>query len=121
MKEKELAYFRQVLEDELSTLLHKADVTVWELMGASADSAPDPLDRAASEWSQNNAFRIRSRESRLIKKIRECLLAIEAGTYGICDDCEEPIAPERLKARPVTRYCIACKRRREAHEKALGA
>ena len=121
MEENQLAYFRQVLEEELSILIHKAEETGLELMGASADIAPDPLDRAVSEWSQNHVFRIRSRESRLINKIRECLLAIEEGTYGICEDCEEPVALERLKARPVTRYCITCKGRREAHEKAVGA
>lgn len=120
MEEKELEYFKQLLEGELAQLLDKAEETVWELVGASADNASDPLDRATQELSQNNVFRIRSRESRLIKKIRECLLAIEAGTYGICEDCEEPIAIERLKARPVTSYCINCKMRRENFEKAMG-
>jgi len=120
VEEKDLDYFRQVLEQELTLLLEKAGETVWELVGASADNESDPLDRSTQESSQNNVFRMRSRESRLIKKIRECLLAIESGTYGVCEDCEEPIAIERLRARPVTRYCIICKSRREAHEKAMG-
>jgi DnaK suppressor protein len=120
VEEKDLDYFRQVLEQELALLLEKAEETVWELVGASADNESDPLDQATQESSQNNVFRMRSRESRLINKIRECLLAIESGTYGICEECEEPIAMERLKARPVTGYCITCKSRREAHEKAMG-
>jgi DnaK suppressor protein len=120
MEENELAYFREMLEAELSVLLDKAEETVWTLMGSAPEHASDPLDQATYDLSQNNAFRMRSRESRLIKKIRSCLLAIEEGTYGICEDCEEPIAIERLRARPVTSYCITCKSRREAHEKAIG-
>lgn len=120
MEEKDLSYFRKLLEDELAILLEKAEATMVELVGVSADNESDPLDQATQDVSRNNAFRIRSRESRLIKKIRECLLAMESGTYGICEDCEEPIAIERLKARPVTRYCIRCKSRREAYEKAMG-
>jgi RNA polymerase-binding transcription factor len=120
MEEKDLNFFRQVLEKELAFLLNKADETVWELMESSPDAESDPLDRATQELSRNNVFRIRSRESRLINKIRQCLQAMETGTYGICEDCEEPIAIERLMARPVTSYCIICKSRRETLEKAIG-
>ena len=120
MEEKERDYFRQMLEDELALLLAKAELTVTELMGDASDYEPDPLDRATQDLSRNSIFRIRSRESRLIKKIRQSLQAIEDGSYGICEDCEEPISIERLKARPVTSYCITCKMRREALEKAIG-
>jgi DnaK suppressor protein len=47
-------------------------------------------------------------------------MAIEDGTYGICEECEEPIGIERLKARPVTSYCISCKTKQEAHERITG-
>ncbi|GAA0341980.1 TraR/DksA C4-type zinc finger protein [Actinoallomurus spadix] len=30
------------------------------------------------------------------------------GTYGICEGCGRPIAPERLLARPTARTCITC-------------
>ena len=121
MQDDELAYFRELLEAELAHLLDKAGEAVWTLMGAAAENASDPLDRATWDLFQNSAFRMHSRESRLIKKIRACLLAVEEGTYGICEDCGEPIDIERLRVRPVTSYCIVCKSRREAHEKAIGA
>lgn len=31
-----------------------------------------------------------------------------AGTYGFCEECGQPIAPERLEARPAARTCILC-------------
>ena len=120
MEDKELDFFRQMLEEELALLLAKAEMPVTELMGDASDYEPDPLDRATQDLSRSNVFRIRSRESRLIKKIRQSLQAIEDGSYGICEDCEEPISIERLKARPVTNHCITCKMRREALEKAIG-
>jgi DnaK suppressor protein len=56
----------------------------------------------------------------LIKKIRHSLEAIECEGYGICEDCGEDISIERLKARPVTSFCIPCKSKRESIEKLAG-
>jgi DnaK suppressor protein len=56
----------------------------------------------------------------LIKKIRHALEAIEREEYGICEDCGEDISIERLKARPVTSFCISCKTKRESIEKLAG-
>lgn len=120
MKQEDLDTFRRMLETELALLLDKAGITIVQLLGTSADGEPDPLDRASIDNCRNDMYRIHSRESRLIKKIKSSIEAIEDGTYGICQDCEEPISIERLKARPVTSYCIACKRRREAHERLTG-
>ena len=41
--------------------------------------------------------------------IEEALGRIDKGTYGVCRDCGEPIAPARLNAIPWTRVCITCK------------
>ena len=120
MDKKELEFFRGLLQDELDALLVKADVAVGELVGDDFYSEADPLDRATSEQARNNRLRIRDRESRLIYKIEKCLQAIDEGTYGICEECEEPIGIERLKARPVTNYCITCKTRQEAMERMTG-
>ena len=120
MKKKDLDYFHELLEMELALLLNKAGVSLGELIGTASDTEPDPLDRATQELSLNNVIRIRSRESRLIRKIRQRLQDIENGTYGICEGCEEPISIQRLRARPVASYCIDCKSRMEALEKAIG-
>ena len=113
-------YFRQLLEDELNRLLEDAGATVYELVSTTLERESDPIDSATQELDRDSMYRIRSRESRLIKKIKDSLNAIEEGTYGICEDCEEPISLERLKARPVTRYCVDCKMRRERFERAVG-
>ena len=121
MHKKDTEYFLNLLQDELDALLAKAGIAVGELIGAAYTNEADPLDRATEEQSRNNQLRIRDRESRLIAKIRKSLQAIDEGTYGICEECEEPIAIARLKARPVTSYCITCKTKQEALERVTGS
>jgi DnaK suppressor protein len=61
-------------------------------------------------------LRIRDRERKLLGKIEEALEHIENGSFGSCRKCGEKIGVERLKIRPVTTYCIACKEEQEAGE-----
>jgi DnaK suppressor protein len=84
------------------------------------ENMPDPTDRATLESDRNFTLRIRDRERKLIGKIKDALERIENGTYGICESCEEDISDERLKARPVTTLCIACKQKQEDEEKIKG-
>jgi DnaK suppressor protein len=57
----------------------------------------------------------RARVSALLERARRRLAALEqalerasAGTYGACQACGGPIAPERLAALPETTRCIGC-------------
>ena len=42
--------------------------------------------------------------------IDAALKRIEAGTYGTCENCGQPIGIERLEAMPWATLCIDCKR-----------
>ena len=50
----------------------------------------------------------------VIEAIEDALRRIDDGTYGVCRDCGEAIAPARLDAIPWTRVCIACKEKQKA-------
>ena len=119
MKDKDLEFFRHLLTQWMEELLDNADDTVEGLLD-SRENLADPLDRASAESDRTWTLRIRGRESMLIKKIRNSLEAIEKEEYGICEDCGEEISIERLKARPVTSFCIGCKTKRESIEKLAG-
>jgi DnaK suppressor protein len=69
------------------------------------------------ESNRNSILRIRDRERKLIFKIQEALQRLEAGEFGICEDCGEKIGIDRLKARPVTTLCIECKASQELEER----
>jgi DnaK suppressor protein len=116
MKEKDLKFFKELLTRWLDELRTHADSTMSGLR-ESDESLPDPLDRAVFDSERNFTLRIRDRENMLIRKIRKSLQDIEEKAYGICEECGEDIAIERLKARPVTGHCIRCKIRIEAREK----
>jgi len=109
-------YFRNVLLEEMRTLLEEAGKTVSE-MTAETVNFPDPNDRATQESDRTFELRIRDRERRLLSKIREALEKIDNGTFGTCEMCGEEISEARLKARPVTTYCIDCKIEQEKKER----
>ncbi len=81
------------------------------------EAFPDVSDQASAEVDQNFTMRIKEREQKLLKKIDEALDRLKKNTYGICERCEEEIPYQRLKARPVTTLCIACKTVQEQEEK----
>jgi len=44
-----------------------------------------------------------------LKEVRDALLRMENGTYGICENCKQEVDIERLRAYPAARGCIKCK------------
>ena len=119
MKNHDLEYFRRILTQRLDDLLRKGDETV-SLLSESVLVSPDLMDQAAQEADRSFRLRMRERENKLIRKIKRSLIKIEEGTFGICEMCGEEISIKRLKARPVATYCISCKNKMEAIEKAVG-
>ena len=116
MDSDKLEHYRQILNEELRTLLGEAGKTVSE-MTAETVNFPDPTDRATQESDRSFELRIRDRERKLINKIKEALERIDQGEFGICELCGEDISEGRLKARPVTTLCIDCKIEEERKEK----
>lgn len=119
MEERERAYFKDLLTDWLGELERRADATVFNLRNSAAEGMADFLDQATADADQTFTLRIRNRERRLVSKIRRALVRIEGDTYGICEMCGEDIAVGRLKARPVTTFCIDCKTQMEVIERKL--
>jgi DnaK suppressor protein len=119
MRERDLKFFQNLLNEKLEELLKEADRTVDGMTDAKAENFPDPTDRASLESNRNFTLRIRDRERKLIVKIKEALTRIDDGTYGNCEECGEKIGRERLEARPVTTLCIDCKSLQEAQERKL--
>ena len=73
----------------------------------------DALDCAAdlSLWTIAQATHLAARR-RLIQA-EQALARWYAGTYGLCEECGQPIDPARLEILPATTYCIECQRKLE--------
>jgi len=50
---------------------------------------------------------------RAMEELRRAMEKADEGSYGVCDGCGGPIAPERLEVMPSAILCIECKRKRE--------
>jgi DnaK suppressor protein len=61
----------------------------------------------ASELETRLALEKRLEES--LKEVEHALEKYEAGTYGLCDSCGEPIEQARLEAIPQASLCMKCK------------
>lgn len=108
--------FRELLRQRVRELVDDITHTVEGMHEQRAVFA-DPLDRALLESNRNFQLRLRDRERKLFKKIQEAMQRLDAGTFGLCEECGEPIELERLRARPVTTLCIDCKEEQERIEK----
>jgi DnaK suppressor protein len=72
----------------------------------------DKIDESAQEiegYTTNLATEKILEEN--LRDIEAALARIEAGTYGICKYCGQPIAEKRLEARPVASACVDCKQK----------
>ena len=106
---------RRDLQKQRQAILDEAGEGLTKREGPEA--FPDVSDQASAEVDQNFSMRIKEREQKLLKKIDEALDRLKKNIYGICERCEEEIPYQRLKARPVTTLCIACKTIQEQEEK----
>ncbi len=119
MDQKDLAFFRETLNQNLNEILQKGQETI-EDMTESGETYADPADRATAESDRAFTLRLRDRERKLIKKIQKAIKRIDDGDFGYCSSCGDDISIARLKARPMTTLCIACKSKQEEEEQNRG-
>ncbi len=77
----------------------------------------DDEERAAQEFEAELDLALLEMRARQCQEIETALQLLESGTYGQCIDCEDPILPSRLLARP---FAVRCRDCQEAYEKANG-
>ena len=69
----------------------------------------DMADQATGNNEVHIQLKLKKTDAKILHAIEEALGRLDDGSYGMCRDCETPIAPARLDAIPWTRVCIACK------------
>jgi len=119
MNEKQLEFFRTILQAQKDALLSNAGETT-EHLREDTSIVPDPADRATIEEEHALELRTRDRERKLLKKISQSIGRIDAGDYGYCDETGEPIGLGRLLARPTATLSLEAQQRREMKQKMFG-
>ena len=68
----------------------------------------DPYGTASLTHDDEMVADLMARRRRELANINRALEDLDAGRYGRCEDCGEPIAPKRLKALPFATRCVDC-------------
>ena len=116
MSDLQLEYFRQKLLRWRAELLQESTETLNHLQAESLHQ-PDLTDRASMETDRALELRTRDRERKLISKIDAALQRIEDGSYGFCEETNEPIGIRRLEARPIATLSLEAQERHERMER----
>ena len=112
----QLAYFRKKLLDWKNELINGASDTILGLSEETLQK-PDAADRAQLEADASILLRARDRERKLISKIDAALRRIDDGSYGYCQETDEPINLKRLEARPIASLSLDAQEKHERMEK----
>jgi DnaK suppressor protein len=115
--ETELVKVRKELEAEVAAL--RADISQAEsqiaerLSDAVGDAGDDQADAGAKTFEREHELAMTQNARDLLAQNEQALARIDAGTYGVCESCGQPIGKARLQAFPRATLCVSCKQREE--------
>jgi len=106
----ELMTDRERLRSELNMAEHE----LHDLMRDAGDGAGnDQADVGSTTFERDHEMSLANNAREMLAQTERALLRIEAGTYGVCESCGEPIGKMRLMAFPRATLCLSCKQREE--------
>ncbi|HUG22738.1 TraR/DksA family transcriptional regulator [Piscinibacter sp.] len=111
-----LATLRDLLNYRLRELradVHAAEVARQEASVVSTHEVTDRKDEALQEQLTGVDDAQAQRDRDEMADVEAALGRLDAGTYGDCVDCGEPIALPRLLVLPAARRCAACQSAQE--------
>lgn len=104
---------KSFLESQKQKLLHLKDEILNHITTKSSDDLvvdKDQIvedgDQAKTYLDQNVSFGLRQREIHRLREIEAALDRIDRGTYGLCEETDEPIDKKRLEKMPWARLSI---------------
>jgi DnaK suppressor protein len=115
--DEELAELRNQLAAEAAELhaeIDRAESDIAARLGdAISDAGDDQADIGAKAYEREHELAMTYTARELLSQTERALARIEAGTYGSCESCGEPIGKARLQAFPRATLCVKCKQREE--------
>ncbi len=100
------AQLRQEIRDTLARSNDETHVRI-------AETVRDEGDDSFSDLIVDLNFADIDRDAQELRRIDGALVRLKDGSYGRCEDCDQPIAQARLDAEPTASRCIACQERYE--------
>jgi DnaK suppressor protein len=113
---RELEEFRELLLARRNLLLGDVKTLEHHAFQDGSELSTLPLhmaDQGTDNFEQDITLGLMENERMELLEINEALERLHEGSYGFCDNCERPIAKERLRAIPYAKLCIDCKKKEE--------
>ncbi len=119
MEQEKIQEFKQMLEDKKADIIKQLDSIGSRVEGgAEVNFNADFPDYGNSQSIEDNASEVADYTTNLslerelesdLRDVEKALKLIEDGGYGVCKYCSKEIEIERLKIRPQSTACVACK------------
>ena len=104
---------RSRLESEQKRLLGELEQSEASVRSTEVRREGSPFGKREEEATESFELEKRLAVEKQIRdhlvEIEHALRKFEKGTYGLCDGCGQPIAPDRLEALPQASLCVNCK------------
>lgn len=107
LKEK-LLQEKKRAEDELSRIAKPTNEKAGDYATTYSNIGDDEDENASEVEEYTDNLAIESNLEKQLVEIIEALERIEAGSYGICENCGKEIPIERLRAYPAAKACMRC-------------
>ncbi|HVV29939.1 MAG TPA: TraR/DksA C4-type zinc finger protein [Mycobacteriales bacterium] len=111
---KEVAALRETLEseaDDLRAEIDEASAAYDRSLQEGDPGTGDEADAGSATFEREHDLSLAANSRDLLAQVERALERLDAGTYGYCEVCGNPIGKERLKAFPKVTLCVTCKQR----------
>ena len=113
----EVEEIREVLLSDIKRMeraIEIAEAGLADLFQEGSDGAGrDPADVGSSNFERDQELSLHNNQRNMLDQTEQAVKALEAGTYGYCENCGKPIGKMRLQAFPRATMCVSCKQRQE--------
>jgi RNA polymerase-binding protein DksA len=100
--------------DRLRAELTSSEKSLAGLMRDSGDGAgDDQADTGTKNITREHELALAANAREMLTQIEHAMERLEAGTYGLCDNCGNPIGKARMQAFPRATLCVECKQKQE--------
>ncbi|MEY7979864.1 TraR/DksA family transcriptional regulator, partial [Streptomyces pilosus] len=84
------------------------------LMRDSGDGAgDDDADTGTKNITREHELALAANAREMLSQFERALQRLDAGTYGLCENCGNPIGKARMQAFPRATLCVECKQKQE--------
>ena len=108
LDKKTIEHFRKILLKERERIIGDVKQMDESSKEMGTDGIQDIGDEAATIYNKQILLTLNENERMRLRELDEALDRIGGGTYGVCEECGEPVGLKRLEVRPVAKYCVPC-------------